>query len=176
MFVADFLRFNYICTRCYVSEYNLWHLLCNIILWQILSSFIICVTDFMHLDYVCGRFSDLLSHVRQILCAKTLFVAHFMADFYLWNMKNVTNWISRLVFLTKIGIFFCYFVDFSTELLNLQICSLAKRFCAKFAVVFQIWKWSRSVGSGKLTQICSGRKPELWGRYLCFIVFKCWIL
>ena len=59
----------------------------NIILWQILSSFIICVTDFMQLDYVCGRFSDLLLHVLQILCAKTLFVGHLMADFFIKYKK-----------------------------------------------------------------------------------------
>ena len=37
----------------------------------------------MHLDFVCGRFSDLLLYVWQMLCAKTLFVAHIMADFFM---------------------------------------------------------------------------------------------
>ena len=37
----------------------------------------------MHLDFVCGRFYDLLLYVWPILCAKTLFVAHIMADFFM---------------------------------------------------------------------------------------------
>ena len=123
----------------------------------------IFVADLMHYEYVCGRFSKLQLHVWQISCAKskTLFVTYLIADFS-WNKKNVTNLKSRLA---KIGIFFCYLDEFSFKLADF-FCKLTD-FLPNWPIfytnlkLFFLFESGRSVGSGKLTQICSGSNPDL---------------
>ena len=68
------------------------------------------------------------------------YLLHTSGQIFPWNMKNVTNWISRLQFLAKIGLFL---VDFSTKWADLffkwvdnsfsQISMFLLKICSSFS-------------------------------------------
>ena len=110
------------------------------------------MADFMHLDYICGRF----------YAFRLYFGRFYVPSRYLWHTyylmaglscikKNVTNWISRLAFLGQIGILFLLHGSLFPELADLF--SQTGRFLLKIYSYFLNLKVA-----GQLGQVnCSGR-------------------